>query len=282
MHSVVGFLIPWEFSPVVLVTCTAAVLLYARGLARSRAAGERVGPWRPLAYFVGLTLVYAVLQTHIDYLSQHMFWVHRGQHLVLHHLGPFLLALSAPQAVLVRGLPAGLHRQILAPMWRHPVTQGLYGLVQHPLIAPVLFVGLIYLWLMPEIHFDAMLSAPRYKLMNWSMLLDGLLFWWLILDPRLPRGRPRLGHGARIIVLWLIMLPQIVLGAYIGLHGEVLYDVYDVCGRAWPISPLVDQQIGGLITWIPSSMMSVVAGLIVLGFWMQDRGAIEAEQPVIS
>ena len=113
-----------------------------------------------------------------------------------------------------------------------------------------------------------MLSADLYQAMNWSMVLDGLLFWYLILDPR-PRGQGALlGYGTRIIVLWAIILPQIALGAYIGLSRSV-FDVYDVCGRAWPLSPITDQQIGGLITWIPSSMMSAVAMLVVLRFWLR-------------
>jgi putative membrane protein len=72
----------------------------------------------------------------------------------------------------------------------------------------------------------------------------------------------------------LIMLPQIGIGAYIALSDTILYDVYAVCGRAWPISPLVDQQIGGLITWIPASMMSVIGILIVLRLWMRDSRQI--------
>jgi putative membrane protein len=59
-------------------------------------------------------------------------------------------------------------------------------------------------------------------------------------------------------------VPQQLLGAYLTLSGRVIYDVYEVCGRAWPISPMADQIYGGVITWIPASMMSVLGLVLVL------------------
>jgi putative membrane protein len=78
-------------------------------------------------------------------------------------------------------------------------------------------------------------------------------------------------------MLALVVPPQIAIGAYIALSKHQLFDVYSVCGRAWPISPMLDQQIGGLVTWIPASMMSVVAAVILLGFMFREqRGRAEA------
>ncbi len=268
MPSFVTLLTPWEFSPTVLLACAAAGGLFWRGLRQRRLAGLATGVGRALSFYVGLVLVYGVLQTYVDYLSQHMFWVHRAQHLVLHHLGPFLMMLAVPHEVLGWGLPGRLRDDVLLPLWRSRPVRLVYRFVQNPLVSPLLFVGLIYFWLIPSVHFDAMLSASRYKLMNWSMLVDGLLFWWLVLDPRSPRAHGTLAYPARIVMLWAIMLPQIGIGAHITLSKSVLYDVYSVCGRAWPVSPLVDQVTGGVITWIPAAMMSVLAILLVLRMWM--------------
>ncbi|HET8701451.1 MAG TPA: cytochrome c oxidase assembly protein, partial [Nitrococcus sp.] len=144
-------------------------------------------------------------------------------------------------------------------------------------IATVLFFGLIYLWLTPSIHFDAMLSAQLYAVMNWSMAIDGLLFWWLILN-RAPDGvTPHLSYGRRILMLTLVVPPQIIIGAYIALSSHQLFDIYSVCGRAWPISPMLDQQIGGLVTWIPASMMSVVAAVVLIGFMFREQRARRGE-----
>lgn len=268
MSTFIAFMTPYDFSPTVLAVCLLSAVLFVRGSLAMGPDEARPGIWRWLSFFVGLIAIYVVMQTRIDYYSQHMFWVHRAQHLVLHHTGPFLLMLAAPQAAMARGLPHFAHR-LLVPVWRSRVVQTAYRFLQHPIVAAGLFVGLIYFWLMPEIHFKAMLSLTRYQVMNWSMLLDGLLFWWLIVNPN-ARERGGLGFGWRILLLWAITMPQIVLGAYIALHHSILYDVYNVCGRAWPISPLVDQEIGGLITWIPTSMMSVIAAVVVLRMWLRD------------
>jgi len=268
VSSWAAFLLPWEFSPLFVALVLGAALAYARGL-RRLPPGETVSALRRAGFWLGLVLIYFVMHTRYDYLSQHMFYIHRLQHLVLHHLAPFLLALSRPQAVIARGLPVRLHDRLLAPAWRHPLVQWAYRLLQNWFVAPVLFVGLIFLWLEPEVHFYAMLSGPLYQVMNWSMLLDGLLFWFLMLDPRSRAEGALIGLGPRIGLLLAAAVPQIMLGAHIALAPEDLFGVYAVCGRAWAISPLEDQQLGGLVTWIPAAMMHVVGTLIVIGYWMR-------------
>ena len=269
MPAFITLLAPWEFSPTVLFACLATAVLYWRGLRQCRREGINTGVWRHLGFFTGLLLIYAVMQTYIDYLSQHMFWVHRVQHLVLHHLGPFLIVLAAPHEILGRGLPEVWRQKVLLPLWNSWPVRGVYRFLQNPIIAPVLFVGLIYLWLIPSVHFEAMLSESRYKLMNWSMLIDGFLFWWLMMDPRMPHEHRTLRYPLRILILWVVMVLQIILGAHIALSKTILYDVYNVCGRAWPINPLTDQTIGGLATWIPTAMMSVIGILLVIRMWMR-------------
>jgi putative membrane protein len=269
MSSLLTYLRPWEFSPIVLISCLGAGLLFWLGLRQRRSEGLRTGFWRTLSFFVGLLMIYAVMQTYVDYLSQHMFWVHRVQHLVLHHLAPFLIALAYPHEILGSALPLRWRKQVLLPLWNSSPVRTTYRFVQNPFIAPLLFVGLIYFWLMPSVHFDAMLNVTLYKVMNWSMLLDGLLFWWLILDNRMPHEHRTLRYPIRILILFIVMIVQIIIGAHIALSDKVLYDVYSVCGRAWPISPITDQAIGGLTTWIPAAMMSVIGILIVIRLWMR-------------
>lgn len=243
-------------------------MLYLRGLRQRQQRCEATGAGRVLAYLLGVAAIYGVTQTHYDYLAQYMFFAHRAQHLVLHHAAPFLIALAAPLPVLAEGLPTRI-RQFPGRSLATRLLRPAYQILQHPLIAPVLFVGLIYFWLVPEIHFDAMLSADLYQVMNWSMALDGLLFWWLIFDRRTPQ-QGGLGYGKRIVILLAVIPPQILLGAYIVFSQEVIFDVYEVCGRAWPLNPLDDQRIGGLLTWVPATMMSVFGVVIILSFLFRD------------
>jgi len=266
------YLLPWQFSPTIFLMSAVAVTLYVRGLGALARSADRVGFWRAFTFFLGVALCYAVLQTYVDYLSAHMFWIHRFQHLILHHIGPVLIVLAAPDRVLRAGVPDGLRRVRIAVWIRRPI-QLFFRFIQHPLIAPTLFVGIIFFWLTPSIHFTAMIDTQRYNLMNWGMLADGLLFWWIMLAPRQVQGSAAIGYGTRLVILALVAIPQLLLGAYITLHTTPLYDIYTICGRAWAISPLDDQQIGGLLTWIPAAMMSLVGIITVLHHILHDPEA---------
>ena len=83
--------------------------------------------------------------------------------------------------------------------------------MQHPVPASVLFVGLIFLWLVPAVHFRAMLDPCLYDVMNWSMAVDGILFWSMLFDPR--PGGPTL--AARVLVSFAVQIPQVMLGAFL-------------------------------------------------------------------
>jgi putative membrane protein len=268
------YLLPWQFSPTVFLISVIVVTLYVRGLRVLRRGQGRVGFWRAFTFLLGVALNYAVLQTYFDFLSQHMFWIHRFQHLILHHIGPVLIVLAAPGPVLRAGMPAALARRLRGGAWLLRPAQLVFRVLQHPLIAPTLFVGLIFFWLTPPIHFTAMLDGRRYLLMNWSMLADGLLFWWLMLSPRELQGSAAVGYGTRLVILSIVAVPQILLGAYLTLHSTPLYDIYAVCGRAWDLSPMDDQQLGGLLTWIPAAMMSLVGILVVLYRILHDPQAL--------
>ena len=251
---------PWQFSLPVIVVFGFLGITYYRG---SRIKSD--GFWHQTSFWAGLLLTYIVLHTKFDYYSQYMFFMHRIQHLVLHHFGPFFICLAAPWPAIMRGLgekQSARLRLFLHQKFLNPV----YAFFQHPVIAVILFAGLIAFWLNPEIHFYAMLNASLYQLMNWSMFIDGLIFWWLILNPADKAGGARIGYGGRIIMLVAISPPQILIGAYITFSKSIIYDIYSVCGRAWPMAPMTDQTLGGLITWIPANMMSVLALIIVLRF----------------
>lgn len=278
LHPVLAFLLPWEFSPTVLAVTLIAAVAYARGWRSARQVGVPAGFWRGLSFYLGLGLIYFMLQSRYDYYGQHMFFMHRLQHLVLHHLGPFLLALAYPGELLLSGMPAWAREQLFRPLQQARLFRGAANVIQHPLVSPVVFVGLLYFWLIPDLHFDAMINADLYKVMNWSMALDGILFWLLMFDPR-PKPAARLSYGRRIFILCAIMLPQIALGAVIGLTTTDIYPIYALCGRAYNLDPITDQHLGGLIIWIPACMMSVIGALVVLGMLLRSESRKSAAGP---
>lgn len=256
-------ILPYQFSWPIFLAVTLSGLWFARGLAELPAAA-RPARWRQAAFWAGLALLWGVTQTGFEYLAQRMFFTNRLQHVAMHHLGPVLLALSAGGPVILAGAPDGMRRLCAS----RPVTAA-YRAVQQPAIAAVLFVGLFWFWLIPPVHFAAMLDPVLYQVMNWSMAVDGILFWALVLDPR-PSPPARVHFGVRAALAIGVMFPQIALGALITFAEKDLFPYYAFCGRYFPsISAVTDQQIGGLVIWIPPAMMSVIGLLVVVGNMMR-------------
>jgi len=253
--------LPTEFSPPIFLCCAASLLFYMAGY-RAAPAAQRPRMVNRILFVAGILLVYGVTETHFLYAEQHMFFFTRIQHLVLHHLAPFLVALADPTPVLARGLPPGWRRtlRLLRP-------ERMLHILQQPLLASVLFVGLIWLWLIPPLHLWVMVSPVLYALMNWSMALDGFLFWFLVFD-RSPLARGRLSLAVRILLLFAVQLPQIVLGGGIMILHRDLYPYYALCGRLYPlVTASLDQEIGGALICYGGGMMSV-AGIVVMLQWL--------------
>ncbi len=249
---------PWDFSWVEYLAAALTLWWFARGLART-APEDRLAQWRCGFFLAGIAVLWIVLETRFEYMAQHMFFLNRIQHVVMHHLGPFLIALGGAGATIRRGMPAQLARLAAS----RPVAR-LMNVVQQPLVAAVLFSGSFFFWLIPAVHFRAMLDPRLYALMNWTMVVDGLLFWSLVLDQR-PRPPARASYGVRVALAVGVMFPQIGLGAFVAFATRDLYPYYDLCGRLYPaISAITDQHIGGIVMWIPPAMMSVAAVILVL------------------
>lgn len=268
---VLSWLVPWEFSITTIVVCAAVALLYLRGTWR-----HRPSVWRQVLFWSGLALIYVMLHTQWDYYAQREFFMHRLQHLGLHHMGPFLIILATPGQTLRAGLPLAVRTHLWRPFTRSLPFRFVFDVLLNPAVAAILFVGVIYLWLWPHLHFLAMLDWRLYRVMNWSVTLDGLLFWWLILDHR-PAPPARLTPGTRILVSLVVALPQIVAGAFVTFTSTDLYPVYQLCGRAFlSISAAQSQHIGGVILWVPSAMMSAVGALFALRHWLglSERGRL--------
>jgi putative membrane protein len=134
-----------------------------------------------------------------------------------------------------------------------------------------------------------MLDWRLYTLMNWSVTLSGLMYWGMLLDHRSsPPGRMR--PGMRVLSPAITMTPQILAGAIITFTQHDLYPVFSLCGRAYTLSPLIDQSLGGLIMWVPAALLEAIGGMMALRLWMrlserkcaarQNTGAV-ANRPIL-
>ena len=262
---------PWQFHWVEFLSTFLTMAWFWRGL-RVLPKDRQPALWRKVCFVLGVMSFYIVLQTHIDYYAQHMFFVHRWAHFVLHHAGAFLIALGMSGQVLFAGMP-----EFLKPLVKARPVQAMLDVMQHPAVAPVLFVGLLYFWLIPAIHTRVMLDENLYELMNWTMAINGVMFWSLVLDSR-SKPPARLSHLMRALMILLIELPQMVLGAILSLSMTDFYPVYNICGRVLDMTALNDQHYGGLIIWLPGTLTSFAAMIVVLVSMRLNEERIEREK----
>jgi len=202
------------------------------------------------------------MHTLLDYYAERMFFIHRIQHLVLHHLGPLVIMAAYPGSVMRAGLPLSW-RVRLHHFNQTALGRGLISLLTNPIIVPTLFVFLVVIWLIPSVQFYSMLDWRLYRLMNWSVVITGFMYWNLILDRR-PNPPAAMTPGGRVISPIVTMAPQMVAGAVIAFTERDLYPLFDLCGRAIAMSPQTDQMIGGLTMWIPAAMTEVIGLMMAL------------------
>lgn len=252
------YLFPFIFNAPVFLGCWFVLLWYFRGMARIE-PGKKPGRLRQTFFLTGIAGIYFVLQTHFEYFAQHMFFLNRIQAVTIGMVSPFCIAIGWMSEPLARGIPPWLLR-LSQSRAVHKIGLVLF----HPIPSMAIFLFTTDIWLIPSVHFAAMINPSLYAVMNLSCLAGGLLFWLVVLDPR-PKPVSRFSFLARAAAGFLVMFPQIAVSAYIALTSQDLYSFYTLCGRIFPsISPSYDQMLGGIIQWIPPGMMNTAALLIGL------------------
>jgi putative membrane protein len=253
----IRWLVPWEFSPTLLLCFAIGITLFVRGQ-----RVHKVSAARKFFFWSGVVLIYLSMHTLLDYYAERMFFMHRIQHLVLHHLGPLLLMAAYPGSVMRAGLPLAWRGALRR--FNHTLTgRAVIAVMTNPIFVPALFVFLVIVWLIPSVQFYSMLDWRLYRIMNWSVVISGFMYWNLILDRR-PSPPAAMSPGGRVISPIVTMAPQMVAGAIIAFTDRDLYPLFNLCGRAIPMSALTDQSIGGLTMWIPAAMTEVVGLLVAL------------------
>jgi putative membrane protein len=261
--SLLSLLIPWEPSFGLVAVFIISAVLFARGSRR-----VSVSFARRAAFWSGFALFYIALHTRLDYYAEHEFFVHRLQHLVLHHLAPLILMASYPGSVLRAGLPLRW-RSALRRWLRLRLMRNVAAVVLNPTFISAIFVISVVFWLIPSVQFVAMLDWRIYTFMNWSVALSGLLYWWMLLDHR-PHPPSRTRPGLRVLSPVITMTPQILVGAIITFSTHDLYPVFALCGRAFTSVPAaLDQSLGGLIMWVPAGILEAIGAMMALRHLMR-------------
>ncbi len=252
----------WRLTPDIVIATLLVLAVYGAGMWRRRTTLHGAQAARSAAFLGGVATVFLALQSPVDPIAERLFSMHQIQHMLLRVIGPLLIAWSLPAAMLVAGLPRWARAKVLAPLLSDRGFRGFFGFLGNPVVATVLFIASLYVWEVPSIHDAALLDDGLHYTMHVTMLAAGLLFWARIFDSRVaPKG---IRFGIRLMMLWIAIIANILIGAATTLKPMVLYHAYDIHGRLFGMPPLADEQLGGVLIWIPSSMMCLIAIIVVI------------------
>ncbi|HEX7005437.1 MAG TPA: cytochrome c oxidase assembly protein [Trueperaceae bacterium] len=232
---------------------TSAVLLYLGGVARAwRRAGIGRGiSWgRAIAGSLGFIALGIALSPPLEALSALLFSAHMAQHLLLVLVAAPLLVAGVPLLALLWLLPSGRRRTVTMTLKRSRAGGLLWMSATHPVVAWSAFVLLLWLWHLPSVYEAALTRGSVHVIEHASLTGAAMLFWWVLLQPL---GRRRLAPIAAPLFLFLATLQGGVLGAMITLSPEPWYDQYRRIAQVQGYSAATDQQLAGLLMWIPPS-----------------------------
>jgi cytochrome c oxidase assembly factor CtaG len=258
----------WDGEPSVLIGCTALVAAYV--------AATRHRPSRHAWYFFAGIVVLLVAQcSPLDALGDtYLFSAHMIQHLLLLLIVPPLLIL---------GVPAWLAVQWLAS----PRIRSVERLLRTPAIAWLLGIGAMYLWHLPALYNATLAHIGIHIVEHLCFLATGVIFWWPVCAP-LPQSR--YAPLATMLYLFTAAVGSSVLGIILTFASPGLYPTYlhpvDTRGYltlirdGWGISPLVDQQFGGLIMWVPGGLIYLCAIVGTFARWQNE--ADDADEARVS
>jgi putative membrane protein len=120
-------------------------------------------------------------------------------------------------------------------------------------------------------YYELMMRDHNVHIVTHLMfMVTATLMWWPVMSP-VPELLPRLSYGLGMLYLFLVGIPMQIVAALISLSGTVLYPWYSVAARTWGLSPLDDQQLGGLLMWVPGNLyMFLVIGVLFL-VWSREN-----------
>ena len=251
-----------------IVALTALVVLwYGRGVRRLSKGQVGVSPVEQVLVYLGIFFAFSAVVPPVDVMADDLYFMHQIQHMLLHMVAPMLLSLGAPLAPLIAGLPRPLKRHVLKPLVRSSAARRVWAFLAHPLVSSALFIAALCFWQIPRFIDLLAVSDSLDEFAHVTMLVTGLFFWWMLLDPRARPGA--VSYPTRLAAVTITMFATILVGAYIAFSTHALYPVYATRSPDWGISPSMDQTLGGLVTWIDGAMTEVMGGLIIFHRWLK-------------
>ena len=259
--------IGWTFDASVTVPLLLAAALYGLGLWRLHARSGRGRPGlarRARLYALGWLTLAGALVSPLHEAGERSFTFHMIEHELLMLPAALLLVAARPGPVLLWGLPR-LLRQSVGAVARF----SLWHRLSEPITATGIQALIIWLWHMPG-PFDLALRHEGWHVVQHLCFVFGaLLFWWAMLH--------RTSEALAAVCLFATSMIGGALGALMALSTSPWYSAYSAMGMTpFGLSPEQDQQLAGLIMWIPGGLFHLGAALWFLGRWLSGKGGRDA------
>lgn len=262
----------WSFEPLVAGALVLSLALYACGFwrlrARSGARSRMLRHRHGAAFGVGWATLVVALVSPLDALGAALFSAHMVQHELLMLVAAPLLVLGRPLGVWMWALPTAWRTAAGAAVRWRPLKV-CWGCITAPLTTWLLHAAALWLWHAPRLFQAAVLHSWIHTLQHTSFLASALLFWWTILGRR---GGSEAGAPA-MLSLFTTMVHTGALGALLALAPGLWYPLYVEPTSALGFDPLQDQQMGGLVMWVPGGVAYLVSALAIAARWLVDRPA---------
>jgi cytochrome c oxidase assembly factor CtaG len=250
-----------------------AYLAGLRRLAGLSRRAESGGPSRAGFFLTGYLALLLALVSPIHAFAEDLFSMHMVQHLLLTSVAAPLLMLANPMPALIWSLPADARAAAGRLMSGESWLLGALKLLTRPLVAWWLFLLDLWVWHQPAAYQAALANEAFHHAQHLLFFFGAVLFWWPVIGPA--PLRTRLRYPARLLYVFLAWLPNSILGAGFTFAPAVLMSFYESRPRHWGADPLTDQQIAGLIMWVPGDAIYAAALMVLLLAILRQEDAIE-------
>jgi cytochrome c oxidase assembly factor CtaG len=251
----------WDVAAIAVLGSMAA--LYAAGTGRLIARGARVRRAERLAFWAGWVAALAALVPPVDTLAQQLFSAHMFQHELLMLVATPLMVGGRPIVAALWALPDAARARVTKTRGASAITNAAAWLTM-PLIAWALHGIVVWGWHAPAFYEAAVRNESIHAIQHGTFVASAALFWWGLVYGRYGRA----GYGASVLFVFSTLVHTGVLGAMFTLSRAPFYELYVERSAAIGVNPLADQQLAGLVMWIPAGVVLTCFGLALFTAWL--------------
>jgi len=259
--------IGWTLDASVTVPLLLAAILYAVGIARLHAragCGRGALVRRAWLYAAGWLILAGSLVSPLHEAGERSFTFHMIEHELLMLPAALLLVAARPGPALLWGLPRQLRR-----FFGSAARLSLWHRLSEPITATAIQAVIIWAWHMPGPFDLALRHEGWHVVQHLCFVIGALLFWWAMLN--------RTTEALAALCLFVTSMIGGALGALMALSTSPWYAAYSAMGMTPSgLTPAEDQQLAGLIMWIPGGLFHLCAALVFLGRWLSRKEGRDA------